>query len=147
MREYLKNKHKKVILEEYIIDQFKDYQSEDGAVLVNVDIDTLIEGESTAISLVYKSTEIEEYPFDDTPDKVITKYYTQTMRIYVTSDNKMYSELPTNQPRQLSVSLNKKKRYQGIWADQLNAILMMFCRNVNIDNVLSGTEVTMPRLS
>lgn len=107
MIEYLRNKHKKLILEEYIINKISDYRSDIGSEIINVDIHTLIDNNRTTIILVYYNK------IKDITGNPIKNYSSKMINLYLDNDE---------------LICRRDNSTQGKELDMINSILKSFSR-------------------
>ena len=132
MRQYLTDKHKKLILEEYLVDAIQ--ASEDvnytTTSIINIDIATLIDGDKTGLTIVFRYQNIEN-PFSEVPDTksfnhiffpITYKYTSKHVPLYI-ENNKLICR-PT-----YTVDIDET-------IDMINLILKTFYREHNLDKIV-----------
>jgi len=101
MKEYLNNKHKKLILEEYILHNIKDYETIVGWCIIGLDIRTLVnETNRVEASFTFVSHQDRDFIGQNSyATKVLTLYIDNDELIFkhsmLTSDNSLLIELNT----------------------------------------------------
>lgn len=111
MRDYLANRYKKAVLEEFIIEHLKDFRTKEGLSIVSVDISTLISGNSANLSVVYKSEFFDEYGSRN-------EYASQKLLISLMDDDRIFIKSSCDT------------------SDVINNIFMLFRRGLNIDKIV-----------
>jgi hypothetical protein len=122
MRQYLTDKHKKLILEEYLVDTIQ--ASEDvnytTTSIINIDIATLIDGDKTGLTIVFRYQTIEN-PFSEVPDTTY-KYTSKHVPLYIENNKLICRPIYT-----LDVDET---------IDMINVILKTFYREHNLDKIV-----------
>ena len=127
MREYLADKKKKVILEEYIIENFKGFETEIGMSIVGCDIHSLLQkqGDKTSLSLVYfyqiaPDGSVVNHPIGSGP---VDKYSRKTFMLHISDENSLYCIL-------------NESGGPDRTGNMLNNILISFSRESKLNKIL-----------
>lgn len=97
MKEYLTDKHKKLILEEFILHNIKGYETIVGWCIIGVDIRTLVnEKDRVEVSFTFVSHQVDKSK----------NYSTKILTLYIDNDELIFKHTMLTSDNSLLIKLN-----------------------------------------